>query len=148
MAWYAIYDIETGALKSTGTSVDAGDLPTNYGVSTLNEAPDFDTHEWDAETKTMRAKATSLPVLSKFQFRCLFTISERVAMDAFESLEISEQYKGILRTLRYDLGIVECVELSNPQTIYSVNLLEQIGLIGDGRAAQILANIPPEDPLA
>ena len=35
------------------------------------------------------------------------------------------------------------VELSNPGTIAGVNFLQQLGLIGTGRATEILANQAP-----
>lgn len=54
MTWYAVFDQETGELRSTGTSLGEG-LPKTVGVAEIAE-PDFATREWDAGTRGFRAK--------------------------------------------------------------------------------------------
>jgi hypothetical protein len=82
--------------------------------------------------------------LTKYQFRQLFTLTERVTCDNFGSNpNVPAQYKAILVTMFKDLEVSAEVQLSNPNTAAGVALLEQLGLIGHGRAAQIMAGSPP-----
>ena len=84
-------------------------------------------------------------VLTKYQFRKLFTLNERVAVDNAQlNTAIPAQYRAMLATLLRDVELSEEVQLTdNPDVAQGVNFLEQIGLIGPGRAAQILANQLP-----
>lgn len=84
-------------------------------------------------------------VLTKYQFRKLFTLSERVAIDnAPTDPNIPAQYRAMLLTITKDLDLSSEVFLTtNPDVAAGVGLLEQLGLIGPGRGAQILANQLP-----
>ena len=83
-------------------------------------------------------------VLTKYQFRKLFTFNERLAIDNIQSsTTISAQNKGILSTIIKDLELSGEVFLDNPDVINGVGFLEQVGLLAAGRAAQILSNTPP-----
>lgn len=87
---------------------------------------------------------TSKKTLSKFGFRLLFTLTERIALDNYAANQsLTDQQKAILATLRYDFQIADDINLNHPLTIQGVNLLEQYGLLGTGRAAQILAGQLP-----
>lgn len=82
--------------------------------------------------------------LTKYQFRKLFTLNERVLIDnAQQNPNISANNKAILATIMKDLEVSGAVYLNNPDTIQGVMFLEQIGLIAQGRSAQILANVAP-----
>ena len=83
-------------------------------------------------------------VLTKYQFRKLFTFNERLAIDNIQSsTTISAQNKGILSTIMKDLELSGEVFLDNPDVINGVGFLEQVGLLAAGRATQILSNTPP-----
>lgn len=83
-------------------------------------------------------------VLTKYQFRKLFTLNERVAIDNAQSnTNIPANYRAILLTMAKDMEVSAEVQLDNPDVIAGVQLLEQVGLIGSGRASQILSNTPP-----
>lgn len=83
-------------------------------------------------------------VLTKYQFRKLFTFMERVTFDSIQNnTNISAQYRAMVITLMKDLELSGVVELYNPDVIAGIQFLEQIGLLASGRAAQILANTPP-----
>jgi hypothetical protein len=83
-------------------------------------------------------------VITKFQFRQLFTLAERVGIDNVQSNpNIPANYKAILLTMAKDMELSAEVQLTNPNTIAGVQMLEQLGLIGVGRAAQVLANRVP-----
>jgi len=80
----------------------------------------------------------------KYEFRKLFTLNERVAIDNVQSNPaVPAQYKAILFTINKDLEVSANVQLYNPDVVNGVNLLEQLGLIAPGRAVQILTNTPP-----
>jgi hypothetical protein len=82
--------------------------------------------------------------VTKYQFRQLFTMNERVAIDNYAmNPNIPANYKAIMLTLLKDLELSQVVELNNPAVIQGVHLLEQLGLIAAGRAAVVLSNTPP-----
>ena len=85
-------------------------------------------------------------ILTKYQFRKLFTLNERIAIDSAPvNPNIPAQYRAALTTMAKDLEVSHEVQLTaNPDVAVGVNTLEQLGLIGAGRAAQILANQPPQ----
>lgn len=84
-------------------------------------------------------------VLTKYEFRKLFTLNERIACDSAPSnTNIPAQYRAAIMTMHNDLDASGMVFLTtNPDVASGVNMLEQLGLIGPGRAAQILSNTPP-----
>ena len=82
--------------------------------------------------------------LTKYQFRKLFTFTERVAIDNFSANpSISAQNKAILSTIIKDLEVSGEVQLWNPDVAASITFLEQVGLLRTGRAARILSNQEP-----
>lgn len=82
--------------------------------------------------------------LSKFQFRKLFTMMERVAYDNAQSNpNIPQEYKALLLTMENDMEVADIIDLDLSDLQQGVMMLEQIGIIGTGRAAQVLANTPP-----
>lgn len=76
--------------------------------------------------------------LSELQFRGLFTQAEKRAIYAAAAVEIDVQIW--LDDLRALSG--KPVLLSDPRTVDGVQALEAAGIIGPGRAAQILAAQP------
>lgn len=82
--------------------------------------------------------------VTKYDFRKLFTLNERIAIDnAASNTNIPAQYRATLVTILKDLELSAVVILTNPDVAAGVNLLETIGLIASGRAADILSNTPP-----
>lgn len=80
--------------------------------------------------------------LTKYQFRQLFTFSERVAIDSFEdNTSLSDSNKAIIRTFLKDLELSGEVFLSNVAS--GMYFLESVGLIGEGRAAEVVAGQSP-----
>ncbi|WP_180125633.1 hypothetical protein [Rhodoferax sp. BLA1] len=86
---------------------------------------------------------TSLP-LTKLKWERLFTDAEwaaaQVFNDTFESLDTltAEQKIRIKRGLR-EYVLADYISKSDPSTIFLVTLYESFGVIGVGRAAEILA---------
>lgn len=99
--------------------------------------------ELDRKEKEL-AEAMNFEVpLYKAEFRDLFTATEQILIDNFNASYqdnpnlSAEQKAGILSALAYyaDAGRVY---LSHPKTIAFVQMYEALGLIGAGRASEIL----------
>lgn len=81
--------------------------------------------------------------LFKAEFRDLFTQAERENIDEFNAtyldstLLTAEQKRAIRSGLAY-YADAKRIYLSNPQTIATLQMYEALGLIGAGRAAEIL----------
>lgn len=58
--WFAIYREITGELVSVGTAV-AEKLPTGLKAIPLTERPDFGKVQWDAATRTLKARLAPPP---------------------------------------------------------------------------------------
>jgi hypothetical protein len=83
-------------------------------------------------------------LLTKYEFRKLFTFEERIAVDnAPSNMSLPENVRMAFVTILNDLNAAEGIDLTNSDVIASVQLTEQVGLIGAGRAAQVLAGIRP-----
>jgi hypothetical protein len=82
--------------------------------------------------------------ITKYEFRKLFTLAERVAVDNVQSnTNVPAQYRAMLLTMAKDMELSSEVFLTNPDVAAGVGLLEQLGLVGTGRATRILSNLPP-----
>ena len=82
--------------------------------------------------------------ITKYQFRRLYTLTERVAIDnVANNPMIPAQYKAILVTMAKDLEVSAIVQLWNPDVAAGVRLCETLGLLAPGRANRILSNQPP-----
>ena len=81
--------------------------------------------------------------LTKYQFRQLFTLNEKVAIDASPmNTAIPAQYRAVIYTLLKDLELSEVVHLDNPQVNTGLQLLVQLGLLTQLRKDAIMANQP------
>lgn len=72
-------------------------------------------------------------ILTKLQFRNRFTMEEKAA------LYTAAEANVMLRIFLDDLNAAESIDLDDPATVFGVNTLEQVGIIGVGRAVEILA---------
>jgi hypothetical protein len=97
---------------------------------------------WTYENGTFVAPPVPEPVpvpvvLNKVDFLRLFTQAERINIRAAAAVDpVVADYQSML-------DAATTVNLQDPDILAGVPLLEQAGLIGPGRAAQILANEPP-----
>ncbi|MEP3113022.1 hypothetical protein [Nisaea sp.] len=87
------------------------------------------------------------PVVSPVEFKLLFTSAERIAIKAFRAgtAPETEAARAVIDDwyeIVEDLRLTE-VDLGLSDTIEGVNYLETLGLIGVGRAAEILAAQTP-----
>lgn len=86
-------------------------------------------------------------MLTQFQFRSRFTMSEKIGIE-IASVDIptapieQRMAAATLRASMADLSSAEGADVTFTPTIEGVMLLEQAGLIGPGRALAILAATP------
>lgn len=78
-----------------------------------------------------------LPPLERIEFLRLFTQTERIAIREAAKTDL------VIEDYQYMLDNSSLVLLSDPDIVSDVSYLEQLGLIGNGRAAQILAGVKP-----
>lgn len=91
---------------------------------------------WDGTSATPpTATPESRLRLTRGEFRDQFTVTEKQAI--YTAAETSVD----IRIFLDDLMSVNHVDLDFPKTIDSMTQLESLGLIGEGRAAEILAGI-------
>lgn len=143
----AISYIEAIDLGFPGTEVHCIGDPYIYenirwdkGIAGIPTKEMLDT--WIANNKDANSL---LKPITKLQFRQLFTFMERVTID---NIEFNPNFpgfvKGAVNTMLKDLSMAEEINLTHPEIISGVNMLEQFGVIAQGRAAQILAKQYPE----
>lgn len=78
-------------------------------------------------------------VMTKLEFRRLFTLGERIAIDnAPDNPDLPAQVRGAMRTMLSDLALAEQVHLDDADVIAGVNAMATFGLITAERAAQVL----------
>ena len=83
-------------------------------------------------------------ILTKFQFRKLFTLAERMKIDNLQySSSTPATVKAAVATMQMDLNVSGEVDLHLPDTISGVRYLASVGLITTARADRILANLAP-----
>jgi hypothetical protein len=121
---------------------------------TLGDGSTYESLVWDSgqpipDKATLDQWILANPVqlvvaLTRYEFRKLFTFAERVAIDSSpNNTAIPANYRAMLITLLKDLELSGEVQLWNPDVQAGIGLLEQLGLIGVGRSAQIISNTPP-----
>lgn len=82
--------------------------------------------------------------LTKYEFRKLFTLNEKVAIDNAQlNTAIPANYRAILFSVMKDLELSQIIHLDNPDVINGVGLLVTMGLLAAARRDQVLANIAP-----
>ncbi len=84
-------------------------------------------------------------VLTKYEFRKLFTLQERITCDNIATVtSVPEAARAAIATFMKDLDASGAVFLTdNPDVANGLNMLEQIGILAPGRAARILSNQQP-----
>ena len=91
--------------------------------------------EWSPSRGGFVDLMTAGPLLTKLQFQRLFTQAERIAVRAADNPAIVD-YR--------ELGLLaDGIDLADADVIAGVGYLEASGLIGSGRAAEVLAGTPP-----
>lgn len=93
--------------------------------------------EWVAVTPP--GAETSSRVLSRIQFRMLFSESERGAVDGYATNPaLTEEQRSKLRVIVNDFAAADTIDLSSPLVREWLEYLESIGLLEAGRTNTIL----------
>ena len=83
-------------------------------------------------------------IITKFQFRKLFTLAERTTIDNIQyNTNFSGSVKAVINTIMNDLNVSGNVDLHLPDVIQGITFLKQVGILSTVRAARILNNLPP-----
>lgn len=110
-----------------------GDVVHAYGA----DVPDHTgTYPFDQFNHIPQPEAVPAPAdrtLSKLEYLRRFTTAERVTIrHAAKSEPVLEDYLAMLE-------LAQDINLDDPDTVAAVGMLEQVGLIAQGRAAEVLA---------
>ena len=127
---YAICNVETGELLQTSDSVLS--VSGHPLLVKTFDVPDLSKVEWDRGGLDFKPKPTSR-IITKLAYLRRFNQDERIAIRA--AAEVSPQLQDYMALLE----LSEEISLDDPDTIAAVNMLEMVGLIAAGRAAEILA---------
>lgn len=132
MPTYNITEIATGTVVFSYAS----DAPLSYGRADWDD-PALYEHVVVADPPPPPRPLK--PIMSKWAFRSLFTLQERVVCDnAPDNPAIPAEYRAMLRTMNLDFSAAEEIDPALPNVQAGVRLLESLGLIGAGRADEIL----------
>lgn len=126
---FCVYNSTTNALLG----VDTDELTPADGQSVITlgrDLPDFSIEAWNPAILAFQTKPTTK--LTQKDFLKRFTPTEYAAIKSAAAANGTVDYYFQL------LLSAEYVCVSDPDTITGVQLLEQAGLLGAGRAAEIL----------
>lgn len=132
------YPTEQPELFGTCPDESDTDVPGVLGV--------FVQHDFEVmQADEMAARAALVPRrwVAKLAFRSRFTAAERAAIefaaldDPSAAIEVRQQ-SAMLRALLADVSVAEFIDLDDADTRAGVQMLESVGLLTEGRAAEIL----------
>ena len=129
---YVLCNVENGSLiQISDQPIDQSGHPLMVKIFDM-PMPDLTKQEWDRGGLRFIDKPGNR-TMTKLEYLRRFTGNERVAIRAAaKQSPILEDYLALLE-LSLD------VSLDDPDTIQAVGMLEAVGLIASGRAAEILA---------
>ena len=133
---YATYNVMTGAL------VDLSDQPSSpsapLALKQLDRAmPNLTVEFWDAAIADFSPYAKTERNISGVQYLRRFSQDERIAIrDAAKQSPKLDDYLKLLDATIAQGGVID---LNDRDTIDACALLEAVGLIAPGRAAEVLA---------
>lgn len=140
---YVTYELDTGALVGVTPSLTT---PTETQMVRLVSSDKVDMSSWNAERRQFKAEYEEVAAstkITRLAFRNRFTLPEKAAME-FASLDnpaapiLERQKAATLRAYMADVASSTFIDLSRPDTRAGVQQLELMGLLGAGRALQIL----------
>ncbi len=141
MAWTAIYDATTGVLISVGTVVASNEVIAAKGheALTLGFDPRTSAKQWNTTTREYDDVVPPKAAVRRQDFIERFTGDERDNLfDAARNDPNATLRKKIHGFIQY-IQLSEHVHLDSGYIIASVNSMESAGIIGAGRAAEVLA---------
>jgi hypothetical protein len=99
------------------------------------------------------APAAGPAPVTRYAFQNRFTLAELVTIDmaSIDDPSADPSMRQLAATLRVEqrkLDLAKFIDLTDPQTVAGTQQLEAYGLIGSGRAAQILSTVITPDEAA
>ena len=76
--------------------------------------------------------------ITPWEFRRRFTLLERIAIDNVEGSGLASDVIATVRTLRNDFAAALVIDLEDAELAQGIGYLESIGLLANGRAAELL----------
>lgn len=141
MTWYAVYETATGRLLSTGTVIAKTYAELTVEGKAKKEFAFYvqaGTKQWNETTLDFDDIIPPKPKITTKEFWRRFTPSERE--DLHEATRVgSPAVKKALHAFIEYIRVDNSVDLEDSYTVDRVSLMETAGLIGAGRAAEILA---------
>jgi hypothetical protein len=134
MTIYYTYDLHfifVGAVVSSDQPIPLSTTTTPPALSGLEVA------RWETNKWTVLKQRPDFTNLHKIDFLKLFTQPERISIVAEAKTNLA------IADWEYMLGHSTTISLLDTEILSGIPALEMMGLIGAGRAAQILAGIPP-----
>lgn len=128
MPWFAVYDIATGELRSSG-SVVAETLPEGWAAKEFQERPDQSlgwnpaTLDWDVP------RPVQASVVSAVEFMQLFTVQERIAIRSSGD-PILDDFLDMVR-------VAGTISMAHPMVVQGLGYLVQQAIITQARADEI-----------
>ncbi len=135
MPWFAVYSSITGRLVSTGTVVDKSDADLaaeGLAKKTLAFNPQVPTKRWNEASRDFDDVVPPKDKLDGGTFLRRFTVAERE--DIFNAARTAKKLHAFIEMVK----VAGVVDPNDPDMIAAVNRMETAGLIGPGRAAEVL----------
>ena len=137
MAWFAVYEVATGRLISTGTSVadDASLTARGLAKRTYVDSPQVKTKQWNEATQDFDDVSLPKPRISTRTFIVTIPHTEREAM--FEAVSNgTPMVRKLVNTFIETAKMVGHVDLGDAQTIGDLDAMVTAGILS---AATIVA---------
>jgi len=141
MNWFAVYESATGRLVSTGTVVaSAADLSRRGLVSkALAFDPQVPERQWNESTQDFDVVVPPKPRVQVQDFVDRFTVAEREALSDAARSHPTPAVRTKIAAFNEYLRTASAISLEDSYITASVGQMETVGLIGAGRAAEVLA---------
>ena len=139
MTWFAVYDQTTGRLESLGTVVADDTTLARRNLVKLQLAfdPRVPTKQWNEMARDFDNVPEPKPKIGTQEFLDRFTPSEREDIHGARLTAAAEIQKR-LNAFLYYIQAADGIDLGDQYIINSVAKMETYGLIGAGRATEIL----------
>lgn len=129
---FAVYESATGLLVSTASDASLIADPLPAGLAVTQVAPPGERSVWDEQALAFVA-APAQRTMTRLEFMRRFTASERIATRA------AAASNPVISDMLAMQDAASYIDLDDPDTQAGVVYLESLGVIAEGRAAQVLA---------
>jgi len=139
--WFAVYESATGRLVSTGTVVARDAELTKRGLvkKALAFDPQVPTRQWNESTQDFDVVVPPKPRVQVQDFVDRFTPAEREALSDAARSHPTPAVRTKIAAFNEYLRTASVISLDDSYITASVGQMETVGLIGAGRAAEVLA---------